>query len=230
MKAVIMAGGEGTRLRPLTYVMPKPLVSIAGKPIIQITIEQLRRYGFEDIVIATRYRSDMIKTHFRDGSAFGVRVRYTEENKPLGTAGPLTLMRGELDDSFLVVYGDVLTNLDFRHMYHTHLSGKADLTIGVKQHKVEIPYGVIEAVDGILQGIREKPLMQFNINAGIYVLDPSVVDLIPDGTYYDMTDLIARLLKEGATVHTYPINGYWLHLGKTEDLDAANEVWLTENA
>lgn len=222
-RAVIMAGGEGKRLRPLTETAPKPLLSVGGKPLLEILIERLRQSGISEIVIALHHKSEMIRECLGEGKRLGVRIEYVEEPTPLGTMGALTLVRDRLDFPFFVVNGDILTTCDFRAMWDFHRTqdGVA-MTVGVSVHQVEIPYGEFTLKGPRVTEVEEKPRKEFPINAGIYVLDPTVVDAIPTGHYFDATDLIRLLLSKGEQVAAYLITRYWLDVARQYDLEKAN--------
>lgn len=222
-RAVIMAGGEGRRLRPLTESKPKPLLSVGGKPILEILIERLRQSGIVEILVALHHKSEMIRDQLGDGARLGVRVEYVEEPVPLGTMGALTLVRKRLDAPFFVVNGDILTKCDFRAMWEFHRSQPgAAMTVGVSLHQVEIPYGEFTLRGTRVTRVDEKPRKEFPVNAGIYVVDPSAVDLIPSGRYFDATDLIRLLVSRDRPVAAYLIREYWLDVGRHDDLQKAN--------
>jgi len=222
-RAVIMAGGEGRRLRPLTEATPKPLIAVGGKPLIEIMIERLRRAGIADITIAVHHKSDMIRERLGDGSRLGVRIDYAIEPKPLGTMGALTLLRGRLDGPFFVVNADILTKCDFRAMWDFHRGQhNAAMTVGVSIHQVDIPYGEFTLHDGRVTRVEEKPRKEFPVNAGIYVLDPGAIELIPAGEYFDATDMIRTLVDRGRVVAAHLIREYWLDVGRVHDLEKAN--------
>lgn len=222
-RAVIMAGGEGKRLRPLTAATPKPLLRVGGKPLLEILIERLRQSGIVEVVIALHHRSEVIREHFGDGARLGVRLEYVEEPVPLGTIGALPLIRDRLDQPFFVVNGDILTKCDFRAMWEFHRSqdGVA-MTVGMSLHQVEIPYGEFTVRGARVMEVDEKPRKEFSINAGIYVLNPSVVDAIPREQYFDATDLIRLLLSQDRQVAAYLIREYWLDVGHRHALEKAN--------
>jgi len=221
--AVIMAGGEGRRLRPLTEATPKPLIAVGGKPLIEIMIERLRQAGIGDITIALHHKSDMIRERLGDGSRLGVRIDYAIEPKPLGTMGALTLLRGRLDGPFFVVNADILTKCDFRAMWDFHRGQhNAAMTVGVSIHQVDIPYGEFTLHDGRVTRVEEKPRKEFPVNAGIYLLDPGVIELIPAGEYFDATDMIRTLVDRGRVVAAHLIREYWLDVGRVHDLEKAN--------
>ena len=221
--AVIMAGGEGRRLRPLTESTPKPLVAVAGKPLVELMIERLRRSGMTDITIAVHHKSELIRERLGDGARLGVRLDYAVEPRPLGTMGALTLLQDRLDAPFFVVNADVLTTCDFRAMWEYH-RGQPDaaMTVGVSLHQVEIPYGEFTLHDGRVTRVEEKPHKEFPVNAGIYLLEPSAIRLIPPGEYFDATDMIRALVDGGRVVAAYLIREYWLDVGRLQDLEKAN--------
>jgi dTDP-glucose pyrophosphorylase len=222
-RAVIMAGGEGRRLRPLTESTPKPLISVGGKPLIEIMIERLRQSGVADITIALHHKSEMIRDRLGDGGRLGVRIDYALEPKPLGTMGALTLLRDRLRVPFFVVNADILTRCDFRAMWEFHRSQEAAaMTVGVSIHQVDIPYGEFTLHDGRVTRVEEKPRKEFPVNAGIYLVDPSAIDLIPAGAYFDATDMIRALVDKGRVVAAHLIREYWLDVGRLPDLEKAN--------
>jgi len=221
--AVIMAGGEGRRLRPLTEATPKPLIAVGGKPLIEIMIERLRQAGIGDITIAVHHKSDMIRERLGDGSRLGVRIDYAIEPKPLGTMGALTLLRDRLDGPFFVVNADILTKCDFRAMWDFHRDQEnAAMTVGVSIHQVDIPYGEFTLHDGRVTRVEEKPRKEFPVNAGIYLVDPGAIEMIPAGEYFDATDMIRTLVDRGRVVAAHLIREYWLDVGRLHDLEKAN--------
>lgn len=222
LQAVIMAGGFGTRLRPLTDHMPKPMLSVGGKPLMERTIQSLQKAGINRINVTTHFMPEKIIQHFGGGQQFGVELNYVSEEQPLGTAGALRLI-SEVEEPLLVMNGDILTNIDFRSLVRFHRERNALLTVAVRQYEMQVPYGVVEAVDGVISAIREKPRVTFFVNAGIYLLEPAAVKYIPSEGRYDMTDLISRLLKHGETVVGFPVMEYWLDIGKHDDFQKAQE-------
>lgn len=220
LRAVVMAGGFGTRLSPLTDDLPKPMLPVGAKPLLELIVEQLRVAGIRQVNVATHYRGEMISDHFKDGQDFGVEIRYVKEDQPLGTAGALSLLE-ESDEPLIVMNGDILTRIDFRAMLNFHREHKAELTVGVRQYEFRVPYGVV-TTDGVdVIRISEKPVVQQFINAGIYLLNPSVCRLIPNGRPYDIPELIERLLQEQRCVVCFPIREYWLDIGKADQYDQA---------
>lgn len=227
MKAVILAGGEGTRLRPLTYSIPKPLLPIGRKPILEITIERLRKYGFRDIMLTVEYKAELIKSYFRDGGSLGVNITYFQEGRFLGTAGPVKAVEDFLDNEpFITMNGDLITDLNFLEMYSIHLEKFAELTMATTTYNVKLPYGVIDMIGNDIISIREKPELDFMVNAGIYVVSPSALDFVPKDEYYDMPDLIQSLIDQGRKVEIYHIDGEWQDLGTMESYEEANAIYL----
>lgn len=222
LQAVIMAGGFGTRLRPLTDHIPKPMLSVGGRPLMERTIESLQKAGIHRINVTTHFMPEKIIQHFGGGQRFGVELNYVSEEQPLGTAGALRLIN-EVEEPLLVMNGDILTNIDFRSLVRFHRERKAKLTIAVRQYEMQVPYGVVEAKDGKVAELREKPRITFLVNAGIYLLEPSVLQHIPIEGRYDMTDLINSLLASGETVVGFPVMEYWLDIGKHDDFQKAQE-------
>ena len=217
MKALIMAGGKGTRLRPLTYAIPKPLLPVGRKPILEIIIEQLRNSGFTDIVLTVEYKAELIKAYFRDGTPFGVKITYIDEEAPSGTAGAVKHIEDMVDEPFIAMNGDLLTKLNFKDMYAMHINNGAELTVGVKDYTIKLPYGLIDIQDGKMKSIKEKPDLTFCINAGIYVLSPSALDVIPKGDFFDMPDAIQCLIDQDRKVAYYEIEEYWCDIGQMDD-------------
>jgi dTDP-glucose pyrophosphorylase len=216
MSAVIMAGGFGTRLLPLTERTPKPMLPVGDRPLLERTINQMRRSGIHQVVVSTHYLADQITNHLGNGQAHGVDISYLSEDQPLGTAGALRLL-GRRPEPLLVINGDILTGLRYEEMLAYHREQSAEITIGVRQCDIEVPYGVIDCEGAAVRGIREKPHMSFLINAGVYLLEPSVYQDIPEGRRFDMTDLIQRLLDQGRRVACFPIVDYWLDIGQPAD-------------
>lgn len=223
LSAVVMAGGYGTRLRPLTKKTPKPLLPVGDTPVLERIVKQLQEAGITDIVITTYYQANKIMKYLGDGSRYGVHIRYTLEEKPMGTAGALSLIEEPLSTPFLVMNGDILTRLDFRALLDFHRETGAVMTMCVKQYGMQVPYGVVEVEGGDVVGLSEKPSFNFFINAGIYLLEPHLQRLIPRGQPYDMTDLVQQLLDAGERVVCFPIREYWLDIGRLEDYQKACE-------
>jgi len=230
LQAVIMAGGFGIRLRPLTEDLPKPMLPVGNRPLLELIIEQLRQAGIQRVNITTHYKAEKITKHFGDGRAFGVELNYVSEDRPLGTAGALGLIERS-QEPLLVINGDILTRVDFRAMLTYHQEHGADLTVAVRQYDLQVPYGVVECDGSAVRRLSEKPLLSFFVNAGIYLLQPSVYRYIPDGERFDMTDLIQQLLNESRPVVSFPVLEYWLDIGELADYQQAQkdlETWNTK--
>jgi len=220
LQAVIMAGGVGSRLRPLTNDIPKVMLPIGEKPLLELVLQQLKEAGIRQVNVATHYKSELIREHFGSGDNFGVDIRYVTEDQPLGTAGALSLLEPS-DKPLLVMNGDILTQVNFHAMLDFHREHKADMTVAVQQQEIKVPYGVIET-DGVeITGVSEKPVVKHFINAGIYLLNPDICRLIPHGRFYDMTDLIHKLLAERRRVVSFPIREYWMDIGHMENYQKA---------
>ena len=218
--AVVMAGGYGTRLRPLTEELPKTMLPVGDRPLLELIIEQLSQAGIRRVSLTTHYKKDIIAQHFGNGYDFGVEIQYVEEDHPLGTAGALSLLNAS-EGPLLVVNGDILTRVDYRAMLDFHQGYGAEMTVAVREHEFLIPFGVVETDGVVITGISEKPVVRRFINAGIYLLNPEVCRDIPTGQTYDMPDLIARLVVEGRRVVGFPVHEYWLDIGQAEDYQRA---------
>jgi dTDP-glucose pyrophosphorylase len=222
MSAVVMAGGFGTRLLPLTETVPKPMLPVGERPLLERTIDQLRGAGIREVHLTTHYLPESIVGHFGDGEAFGVRMSYATEDQPMGTAGGLRLIPRPTGP-FLVINGDILTRVSYQDMLRFHRKHAATLTVGLRAHEVEVPFGVVECDDVRVVDLTEKPSIRLLVNAGIYLLEPSAWDFIPAGERFDMTDLIRRLMDEGQAVVGFPIIEYWQDVGRHEDYRRAQE-------
>lgn len=220
LTAVVMAGGRGQRLYPLTNDIPKPMLPLDNRSIMECVVEQLRKSGITKVNIATNYKSEVIVNHFGKGDKFGVDIDYINEGQPLGTAGALGLMTPQ-DKPILVINGDILTQLNFCAMFDFHRAYKAIMTVGVKKYEMNIPYGVIETKDVMITGLVEKPLHEFIVNAGIYLIEPDVCQYIPKGSHFDMTDLVNALIEAKQRVISFPIQEYWLDVGHHENYKQA---------
>ena len=223
LQAVIMAGGYGKRLLPLTEKVPKPMLPVGERPLLELIIHQLRRAGIHDVNLTTHYLPDSISGHFGNGEHFGVRLNYSREENPLGTAGGLRLM-ARPQGPFLVINGDILTGVPFQQMLQYHRSHRAMLTVGVRKYEFQVPFGVVDCDDVRITRIEEKPCHSYFINAGTYMLEPAAWDRIPEGSRFDMTDLIRVLLEAGETVVGFPIMEYWIDVGRHEDYMKAQEL------
>ncbi|KGM97331.1 nucleotidyltransferase family protein [Clostridium botulinum] len=219
----ILAGGLGTRLRPLTENIPKPMLKIGGKPMLERIIEQFKGYGFVNFIISINYKGEIIEDYFKDGSDFDVNIQYVREEKKLGTAGSINLAKEKFDKDFLVINGDILTGIDFETMLNHHIENKFDITAGARNYEMKVPYGVMITEDKIIKSLEEKPTYNFYINSGVYVLSKNVINYIPKDTEYNMTDLIEDVIKAGGRCGTYNITEYWSDIGHIEDYKKANE-------
>lgn len=220
LSAVIMAGGYGKRLMPLTEHTPKPMLPVGDRPLLERTIDRLRESGVQRVAISTHHLAERIIDHFGDGAAHGVELGYISEDQPLGTAGALRLLEN-VHDPMVVINGDVLTGVDFRGMLAYHREHGAALTVGVRRCELQIPYGVLECDGPHIRGVCEKPRQSFLINAGVYLVEPSALESIPEGRRFDMTDLMAALIAEGKRVVSFPIVEYWLDIGQPADYEQA---------
>lgn len=223
MKAVILAGGLGTRLKPFTEVIPKPLLPIGEKAVLEIQIEHLKQHGFDEIYLATNYKSDYIENFFGDGSRYGVKLIISREEKRLGTAGPLTLLKSELTEPFVVMNGDVLSNINFTDFYSFAVSQSTLLSISIK--KIIMPYlfGNIFFDGDFVTGIEEKPDIVTYALAGIYLMKPEIFKFIPEDEYYGMDSLIKRMLSENSPISKYELNEFWLDIGRIDDFESAQK-------
>ena len=216
VQAVIMAGGFGTRLRPLTEDLPKPMLPVNGRPVMERIVDQLREVGIRHVNVTTHYKPEKIIEHFGDGHAFGVELNYVNEDRPLGTGGALGLMP-QPQEPLLVINGDILTQVDFGAMLAFHQENHALMTIAVRRYDVQVPYGVIECEGSRVRHLSEKPRLGFLVNAGIYLLEPAVFGFMPQGQHFNMTDLIQWLLDADRVVASFPIHEYWLDIGQHAD-------------
>lgn len=220
MRAVILAGGKGTRLAPYTAVLPKPLMPIGEMPILEIVIRQLAHHGIHDITLAVGYLAELLMAYCGNGEKFGVKLGYSREEQPLGTAGPISLIP-DLDDTFLVMNGDLLTTLDYSEMWRYHKKRGAIATLASYCREVKIDLGVIEGQDGWVQDYIEKPVYRYAVSTGIYIFEPEVLQFIEHGQRLDLPDLVRRLMRAGQKVNIYNFEGYWLDIGRHDDYDAA---------
>ena len=224
MKAVILAGGLGTRLKPYTTVFPKPLMPIGESPILEIIIKQLKAKGFNEITLAVGHLSELIMAFFNNGSKYGLKIEYSKEEKKLGTAGGLGLLKNKLEDDFLVMNGDVLTGLDFSEFLEFHKKTGSIATIALNRRHVDIDFGVVELDENrTLIGYIEKPKIDYLVSMGVYAFNERILEFIPSHEYLDIPDLMKRLLSEGEKVNGFIHDGYWLDIGRPDDYIKANE-------
>ncbi len=221
MKAVVLAGGKGARLAPYTKILPKPLMPIGDTPILEILLRQMKRAGVSEVCLTVGHLAGLLKAFFQDGDQLGIKIQYSFEDHPLGTAGPLSLLKG-LEDTFLVTNGDVLTDLDFTSLIKFHHDSKAAATIAMYTRQVKIDLGVIQLNGAnIIKGYLEKPTYEFQVSMGIYVFEPCILPYIPYNQYLDFPDLVLRLIDNHEKVVGYPFDGYWQDLGRPDDYEQA---------
>lgn len=222
---VIMAGGEGKRLRPLTETVPKPMLNVDESPILEILINRFLAQGFYNFYISVNYHASIIKEHFGNGTRFGVNIHYLEETNPLGTAGSLSLIEEELSESIIVINGDILTTINFRNLLSFHHEHASKATMGVCEHDVQIPYGVVDIEDYNVHNFIEKPIQKFFVNAGLYVLEPEVIALVKKNESIDMPVLFELAKELNYTTAAFPIREFWLDIGRMEDYKKAAEEY-----
>ncbi len=225
MKVVILAGGLGSRLKPFTEMIPKPLLPIGEKSILEIQIERLKLSGFNEIILATNYKSEYIESYLGDGKKYGVKLIISKELKPLGTAGPLTLLKDKLNEPFVVINGDILTLLDFSKLFRFALNKNELLTIAIKKEILPFAFGNITFADDYVINVEEKPDFVTYILAGIYVMQPGIFNLIPDNTYYGIDTLIRDMIKKGLKIVKYEMDEYWLDIGRLNDYEEAQNIY-----
>lgn len=229
MKAVLLAGGKGTRLYPYTVALPKPLVPVGDRPIIDILLAQLKRHGILDVVISIGHLGEIIMAFLGDGSKLGMRISYVREETPLGTAGPLRLV-SDLPDEFLMMNGDVLTDLDFGGFIESHRKGGAEISISTYSKPVTIDLGVLKSKDGLLTEYLEKPTETFHVSMGVYAMKKSCLDLIPAGRPFDFPHLIQAMLSSKRPVRSIPFSGFWLDIGRPSDYENAQKEFEARKA
>ncbi|MBA7621034.1 UTP--glucose-1-phosphate uridylyltransferase [subsurface metagenome] len=227
MKAVVLAGGLGTRLKPFTEVIPKPLLPIGEKSVLEIQISRLKKYGFDEIFLCTNYKSEYIKNFFGDGSRYGVKLTISKEDKPLGTAGPLSLIKDKLDKPFVVMNGDILSLIDFSKFYDFSLGKNTNLTIAIKKLVTPYAFGNIYFDGDYVTGIEEKPDIVTYVLAGIYGMKPDIFNFIPENEYFGMDSLIKVLLRKKIPVAKYEMSEYWIDIGRLNDYETAQDIYKT---
>ncbi len=220
---VLMAGGMGVRLRPLTNDIPKPLLKVGGKPILETILENFIEYGFRRFYISVNYKAELIVDHFGDGSRWGVEIKYLYEEQKLGTAGALGLLPEKTDLPVVVMNGDVLTKINFKHLLDFHKEHNAKATMCVREYDFQVPFGVVKLDNHRLVSIEEKPLHRFFVNAGIYVLEPQSMEFIPRNVFFDMPTLFSTLNNHQQETSVFPIREYWIDIGRLDDFERANQ-------
>ncbi len=220
---VLMAGGLGTRLLPLTKAKPKPLIEVRGKPLLENIIENFISYGFRKFYISVNYKGDMIKKHFGNGEKWGSEIRYLDEDTPLGTAGALGLIDDARGQPIIVMNGDLVTKVNISEMLNFHIQSNAKATMGVREYDHQVPFGVVEVDNGAILSIDEKPIHQFLVNGGIYILQPETLKKLPEGLAIDMPSFFEHLIKDGKKCVAFPIHEYWIDIGRFEDMERAKD-------
>lgn len=228
-RAIVLAGGRGTRLRPYTVVLPKPLMPIGEYPILEVIIRQLANAGFDRITMAVNHQAEIIKAFFQDGERWGVRIDYSLEDRPLGTMGPLRLIP-DLPDNFLVMNGDILTDLNYAEFYDTHVRNDELFTISAHAREQLVDYGVLEVAGDRLTGLREKPCMHYDVSMGVYMASRRVLSYVPANTTYGFDHLMHDLISAGQSVTVRKFVGYWLDIGRPDDYATAIDVFEQDSA
>jgi NDP-sugar pyrophosphorylase family protein len=224
MKAVIQSGGKGTRLRPYTMILPKPLMPIGAKPVLELLLRWLRRNGTHEAYVTVGYLGHLIRTVCGDGHQWDLRIKYSEEPEPLGTIGALSLLHNELDSTFLVINGDVLTDLNLNSFYGFHRETGALITIATARRTTKMDFGIIEEARGRVIRFREKPILTHLVSMGVYCMEPEVLDYIPRGVPFGFDDLMCTMLGKNLQVGSFLHNGFWLDVGQVEDFNKAQKL------
>lgn len=223
-RAIILAGGKGTRLRPYTVVLPKPLMPIGDYPILEVIVRQLVENGFTHITMAVNHQAELIQTFFGNGNKWGIKIDYSLEHKPLSTMAPLKLI-DDLPDDFLVMNGDILTDLNFNEFYNKHIEQKNIFSISSYQREVRSEFGVLDVDNGNLVGFREKPVTKYDVSMGIYMVSKKAVEYIPEDTFYGFDHLMLDLMKDSKVPSVERFDGYWLDIGRPDDYEIAIDVF-----
>lgn len=221
--AVVMAGGRGERLRPLTDAMPKPLLPLGGKPIVEYNIDRMQSYGIENITISVRYLGEQIKEYFGDGSERGINIRYVDESRPLGTLGAVSTIHHFTNDVVLVMNSDLFTNIDLEEFYIHFCESNADMAVASIPYNITVPYAVMQTSGELIRSFEEKPTFTYYSNGGIYLIKRRILEELEENEHCDATDLMQRLIAGGKRVTYFPIVGYWIDIGKPEDYKKAQE-------
>jgi dTDP-glucose pyrophosphorylase len=225
---VLMAGGLGTRLQPLTRETPKPLLPVGGKPILETILESFAEEGFKRFFLSVNYKAEMIQEHFGSGERWGVRVDYLHERERMGTAGGLSLLRERPTAPLVVMNADLLTRINFDSLLKFHETQRATATMAVRDYDIRVPYGVVRLDGARIEAIEEKPTRSFFVNAGIYVLSPEALDLLQGGSPCDMPELFERVMASGRTTAAFPLREYWIDVGRMEEFERANREWVSD--
>lgn len=227
-KVILMAGGLGSRLKELTINIPKPMLQVGDKPILETVIKQFSNYDFNDFFISVNYMPEKIMTYFGDGKTFNVNIEYLLETKRLGTAGCLSLINETFTEPFFLMNSDILTNIDFEKMLNFHLENGFEITIATIDHNTVIPYGVLKTDEsGQVESIKEKPIVTSKVSGGVYILNPDLIDLVPKDTFFDITSLFEMLLRDNRKIGAFSINEYWIDVGSPENFHQANVDFST---
>jgi len=228
MKALILVGGKGTRLKPYTNIIPKPLLPVGEKPILEIILLQLKNSGVDEVVLAVGHMSQLFESFFGDGSRLGIKITYTFEDKPVGTAGAIAYAINSFEDDFIVMNGDLLTTLNYKEMFNSHQKNNASGTIAISRREVKIDFGIVETdSEGILTSYKEKPSYYYNFGMGVNVLKVDAIrPFLKKGEYLDMPNLMLLLKDSGEKVYSYQEDCFWLDMGRPDDYEKANEVFL----
>jgi len=219
---VLMVGGLGKRLMPLTKNIPKPMLKVGDKPILESIVKRFVKNGFTNITMCLGYKANLIKDYFQDGASFGANIDYVIEEKRMGTAGALTLLKKMMNNPFFVMNGDLLTNINFEKMLNFHIEHNAKATMCVREYGIEVPYGVVGIEDDRITSIAEKPMHSFFVSSGIYILEPECINLVPENEFYDMPKLFDTLIAAKETVMPFVFQEYWLDIGRMSDFERAN--------
>jgi NDP-sugar pyrophosphorylase family protein len=229
MKAVIQCGGMGMRLRPYTSILPKPLMPIGSRPVIELLLKWLRRNGIRDVYITSGYLGHLIRSFCGEGTQWNLKIRYTQEQEPLGTVGALSLIRDELTEPFLVLNGDILTDLNLNRFIAAHRAHQDLVTIATYYRMTKMDFGVIDESNDIVNVFREKPTLSHLVSMGMYCMNPGVLDLIPSGVPFGFDNLMAEMLANQLGVHVYKHDGHWLDIGRVDDFQLAQEISWDEH-
>ena len=229
MIAVIQAGGKGTRLRPYTLVMPKPLMPVGDEPVLLILLKWLRKWGIKESIITTGYLGHLIRALCECNKNMDMKISYSQEPEPLGTVGALRLLDGKLVDTFVTVNGDLICDLDLQAFISFHKECRGLLTVAVTQKNVNIDLGVMDCEQNLISKFREKPVLKFKVSMGIYCMEPDILNLIPKGMPFGFDDLVHEMLRTKLPVHVYEHNGFWMDIGRKEDFEIAQKVFLKEH-